>query len=151
MLKEFLIYTDFSETSRNALIYAMSYFKDIKASGRVILLNTYQIPPATPDQLVQLNDELRKKSRTGLERELREAQARLGDEHIVFDMIAHMGTMDNVIRHLVRKRGIQCIIIGSNNGHDIAQFGDTGAKLLVVRRNAIYPEPCVSELTGLSP
>lgn len=107
-----LIPTDFSVASRQAIQYAFDLLQDKKEDYRFLLLHTYLIPSAPPHQLISLHDELRKKSLEGLEKERLWAQTLNGDHSVSLETLSSMGSLENVVNHLVDNQKIDCIIMG---------------------------------------
>lgn len=70
-MKTILVPTDFSETARNAAVYAISFAKQLKA-GKIILYNAFQTPVVTDPNMALVDvvdiNELKKSSEEHLER-----------------------------------------------------------------------------------
>lgn len=137
-MRNILILTDFSEASRNALKYALSWLQDIKMPCHVLLLNTYLIPPAATDQLVHINDELRSHSLKKLQDEMRSAKNMVKDGLIDFEIVSYMGTLKNIIGHLTTEKNIHCLIAGSDNAFDTRSLQEAHCPVFIVSPHQSY-------------
>lgn len=107
-----LIPTDFSVASQLALQYGISFLQDRKEKGEILLLNTYLLPNASPDRLIDLHDELRNKSTLKLKEQVCLAQKAISDHHMSFETLSRMGSFENVIAHLAQERKVDGVIFG---------------------------------------
>jgi nucleotide-binding universal stress UspA family protein len=116
-VKSALLPVDFSQNSRKLVEEALSYLQERKAPCRVLLLNTYLIPRTPFDRLLEVHDELRKKSTNGLEEELERIRAIMTSPEIAFEILSYMGSLENVIVYLAEERKVDCIILGKEDGN----------------------------------
>lgn len=137
-MKTLLVPTNFSATTRNALNFAVSFSRDARLNGTVLLLNTYLVPPAAPDQLVRINDDLREASLKNLESELRAIERTVSDGSIRFETLSHLGSLKNVVDHLTTQRKIDCLVIGYDGEADLATLKSAHCPLLLVPLGARY-------------
>ncbi len=111
-MKVLLIPTDFSAASQQALQYAVSFLLNSREGGKILLLNTYLLPNAAPDRLVALHDELRNKSTQKLKEQVCFAQEKISDHQIRFETLSRMGSLENVIAHLVNEQKVDGVVLG---------------------------------------
>lgn len=118
-MRNILVTTDFSQHSTNTLQYVLRFLQDTQIPCRILLLNTYVVNHQDPDQLITLNDELKKKSLEGLEKERNEALKMLPNPNIKIETYSHLGSLNNVILQLMKKNPIDLVAMGKNEGHQI--------------------------------
>lgn len=112
-MRNILVTTDFSEHARNTLLYVLRFLKDTQIPCRILLLNTYVVSHSDPDQLITLNDELKKKSMDGLEKERKEALKGFTNSNISIETHSHLGSLNNVILQLMKKNNIDLVAMGN--------------------------------------
>lgn len=137
-MKTLLVLTNFSATTRNALDFAVAFSRGVRLNGTVVLLNTYLIPPAAPDQLVRINDDLREASLKNLESELRAIERTVSDGSIRFETLSHLGSLKNVVDHLTTQRKIDCLVVGYDGEAELAALKSAHCPLLLVPPGARY-------------
>lgn len=118
-MRNILVTTDFSLHSKNTLKYVLRFIRDTQIPCRILLLNTYVVSHKDPDQLITLNDELKKKSLEGLENERNEALKGLTNPNIEIETYSHLGSLNNVILQLMKKNSIDLVAMGKNQGHQV--------------------------------
>lgn len=133
-----LVPTDFSDTSRDALKYVLSWFKDVSVEHEVVLLNTYLVPPVPADQLVRMNDELRENSRKKLEAERDVIQQGAGSD-VRFQLLSHLGTLGNVVGYLSAKEKVDGLVVGVAEDLDFLLQSAHCPVLIVPPRSAYVP------------
>jgi hypothetical protein len=106
-----LLPTDFSLASQQAFEYTLSFLKE---SSKIFLLNTYVVPASEPEKIINIHDELRRKSKDGLQAELKRIQNKKINPALSFETLSHMGTLENVLPHLVKTRQIDFVVVGVN-------------------------------------
>jgi len=111
-VKIILIPTDFSASSKNVIECVLSFLKEVGEDYKLLLLNTYLVPTSQPEDLIAVHDELRKKSREGLEDQRKKMESANLNARISFDTLSHMGTLENVIPHIVKNHHIDCVVMG---------------------------------------
>lgn len=137
-MKNVLILTDFSDAARNALKYALSWFQDAKISCHVLLLNTYLMPQADADQLVRINDELRDRSFKKLQAEARAAESAVKGGNVDFETVSHMGTLKNIVNHIVAERKIHFLIAGDGGDLDLRSLHESRCPVFIIPARMSY-------------
>jgi hypothetical protein len=117
MMKKILITTDFSAQSRHTLGLVLNHLKDTKDVCQIILLNTYLVQYFDPELLISVNDELKIKSRAGLEQEKALAIKLNTNKNVSIEIATHIGSLNNVIQYLVRRDGIDMVAMGKEDGN----------------------------------
>lgn len=90
--------------------------KDTQEVCQIILLNTYLVKYSNPDLLISLNDELKYKSKVGLEIEKSIAQKMISNEKIKIATASHIGSLTNVMQNLIKKEKIDLVAMGKDSG-----------------------------------
>ena len=114
-VKILLIPTDFSAASQQALNYGLSYLQERRAEGKILLLNTYLLPSASPNQLVAIHDELRNKSIQRLQDQISLQVSpikNIRSSKVTFETLSRMGTLENVIVHIAQEEQVDSVILG---------------------------------------
>lgn len=111
-MKTILVPTDFSEASRAALQWVITFFQDVQTPCRVLLLHTYLVPAVAPADLVRLNDEMKRKSLDGLREQIGTVAARIRGTSLTIDPVSHMGSLKNVISHIAQEHQVDLVVIG---------------------------------------
>ena len=114
-MKTILFPTDFSENCQKALDEVISYLQKKDQPSRVLLLHTYLPPPTPFHDLLKVHDTLRQDSIKALEKEIQRIKAVM-DLKISFEALSYLGTLENVIAHLVGEKKIDEIILGNDKG-----------------------------------
>lgn len=132
-MKTVLIPTNFSFCAQNALKFTLSFFQKTTAQYRILLLNTYLIPPLHPSQIIETHDELKQKSMEMLEKERKMAEKLNRNQNISFDILSSMGTLENVMAYLIESHQVDCVIMGVGNNKKGPHLLDRlGCPLLMV-------------------
>lgn len=119
-MKNVLITTDFSSDSRYTLEYVLDFLGLTTVPSRILLLNTYVVQlTGDPLQLVSMNDELKKTSKSLLEKEIQWARTYCTNPLITFECASHMGTLNNVILNILRREKIDLVAMGKSNGNHV--------------------------------
>ncbi len=113
-MKIILVPTDFLDASRKALQQALLFAKLCSEECKILLLNTYLIPASAPSQLVQVHDDLRKKSQEKLKEELQWIQKEKASTQLSFEILSYLGSLENVLSNLSEERHIDYIFLGTN-------------------------------------
>jgi nucleotide-binding universal stress UspA family protein len=121
-MKNVLLPTDFSSQSRYSLEYVLGFLQHTMVPSRVLLVNTYILQmSADPLHLVSINDELKKKSKGLLDKEVFWARAHCLNPLVTIEAASHMGTLNNVILNLLRREDIDLVAMGKGNGNHVDQ------------------------------
>jgi nucleotide-binding universal stress UspA family protein len=118
-MKRILIATDFSCHSKYTITYVLSFLQDTKIPCKITLLNTYMVQQTDPNQVILHNDELKKKSKAGLEKERDEAIGKVENPNISIDVASHMGSLNHVILQLLNKNEVDLVAMGKNGGRNV--------------------------------
>lgn len=118
-MKRILIPTDFSGHSKHTIQYVISLFKDINTPCKISLIHTYKVQQTDPDKVIYENDEMKKRSRSALEEERDEAMKLISNANISIDISSHMGSLNNVVEHLLQKEKIDLVVMGKNKGKHV--------------------------------
>lgn len=113
-MRVLLIATDFSQAAGAAIRYAVDFFEDCASFCHVILLNTYLIPSTPANQLVAVNDEMKKKSLEGLKKECKAAQELIKGEKMTFEILTQMGSLESVMVHVVEDKKVDLAIMATD-------------------------------------
>jgi hypothetical protein len=116
-MKKVLITTDFSAQSRHTLEVVLNLLKETHEQCQIIILNTYLVKYSDPERLISLNDELKIKSKTGLEIEKAAAVRLNTNQHVSIETTSHIGTLNNVIQYLIKRDGIDMVAMGKEDGN----------------------------------
>lgn len=121
-MKNVLLPTDFTPQSRYSLEYVLDFLRHTTVPSRILLVNTYIVQlNGDPSQLVTSNDELKKKSKTLLEKEVLWAKSHCMNPLLTIEYSCHMGTLNNVILNLLRREKIDLVAMGKGNGNHVEQ------------------------------
>jgi hypothetical protein len=112
-MKNILIPTDFSQTSQDTFESIVSFLHESQIPCRILLLNTYIVQETDPHLVIQLNDEMKEKSRQGLERSCQDIRKLTTNPNITIETASHMGSLSNVIYQLLKKMKIDLVAIGA--------------------------------------
>lgn len=153
-MKRILLPTDFSEISKNAILYALNLFKDIPCE--FFLLNVFRIPYVTNEefmgndvsQLAILEEELHNSSRKGME-ELLDTLPK--NKNHKFYKISDYNLFVNAVQNVVDEKKIELIVMGtkgatgakeifmgSNTGNVIL---NTTSNIIAVPENTVFKKP----------
>jgi nucleotide-binding universal stress UspA family protein len=113
-MKTLLMVTDFSQAAGTVLRAAVDFFGDCTAFCHIILLNTYLIPATPANQLVAVNDEMKKKSLEGLKKECKVAQELIKDKKMTFEILTQMGSLESVMVHIVEDKKVDLAIMATD-------------------------------------
>ena len=93
--------------------------QDTQIPCHITLVNTYMVQQTDPSQVIELNDQLKRKSKTGLEQELISAQTKVKNPLITLDIVSHMGSLNNVVLQLIRNQAYDLVAMGKNGGKHV--------------------------------
>lgn len=102
--------------------YVLDFLKHSIAPARILLVNTYIVEMnSDPSQLVSLNDELKRKSKSSLELEVQWAKSFCLNPLVSIEVASHMGSLNNVILNILRREKIDLVAMGKGNGNHVEQ------------------------------
>lgn len=131
-MKRILFPTDFSENARNAIVFALSLFKNEPCE--FFLLNTFQVGSSglittmsrtNQTRLYQITKEASKK---GLQNELKFIDEHYDNPKHKFNILMWVSTLTNAVRQVVFDKDIDYLIMGTK--------GATGLKEIFMGSNA---------------
>lgn len=138
-MKNIIVPTDFSETAKNAAIYAAQFAKQVQAD-KIILYNAYQQPVVTdpnmtPVELIDFN-ELKNISNAGLEHFKTFLQPY--SANIEIEGFSEYATLQNGIDDVCKNHNADAIVMGVTGGGTIDEVL-MGSNAVSVARHSIIP------------
>src|SRR5665647_862696 len=118
-MKRILVTTDFSCHSKHTIDYVLNFLCETQIPCQLLLVNTYMVQQTDPKQVILLNDELKKKSKEGLEREREEAMKKVTNPRISIDVISHMGSLKNIIMQMLKTDKMDLVAMGKDGGKNV--------------------------------
>jgi hypothetical protein len=115
-MKSILIVTDFSSASKSNLDRVLRLLEQEPNPCEVVLLNTYMVQSTDPDRVIALNDELKKRSCANLEKERQTLLRWLPPGGHIVRIASHIGSVQHVIQHMLKKQNFDLVILGSHLG-----------------------------------
>jgi nucleotide-binding universal stress UspA family protein len=115
-MKKILVATDFTEESKEAIDYAVNLLKESPDGGQILLINTYLVQQTDPREILSLNDELRKRSKEGLELEKKAVVRALDNEQVSVSVGSHIGSLINVISNLIYTDDFDLVVMKNRGG-----------------------------------
>lgn len=128
-MKRILIATNFSAHSGCTIKYVLNLFKDTQIPCHILLVNTYMVQQTDPLQVILVNDELKSRSKQNLETEKVCALALIDQAAITIETSSHLGTLKNVVQHLLQKDKIDLVAMGKNGGRHVETVANLLKKL----------------------
>ncbi|MCC6273965.1 MAG: universal stress protein [Deltaproteobacteria bacterium] len=113
-MKKVLIPTDFTPAARRALHFGVSIFETSGVGAKLILVHTFPFLVNASNSWVEVHDEWKRNSAKSFADVLEEARRIYSPKHVSFETLSFIGSLGNVLVHLVRDRGIDCVIWGTD-------------------------------------
>jgi nucleotide-binding universal stress UspA family protein len=114
-VKTILIPTDFSGASKSLLKFGLPFLQNTQEEFKVLLLNTFQVPYANPNEMVASHDELKRKSQERLLEEVGQLKKEINSHlKVSFEALPFLGSLENVIWHVAREEKADLVILGVN-------------------------------------
>lgn len=139
-MNSILVPTDFSETSRNAGLYAVSLAEDLGIQ-KIILYNAYQAPisadPSMPAVQLFDIDVLKKTSTDGLER-FREQLQSACTKPMLFETKAEFQLLTSGVEELCRQQQIDAVVMGITGGSKVEEVL-IGSNTISVAKHVTIP------------
>lgn len=114
-MKTILVPTDFSETAKNAAVYAISFAKQVRAD-KIILYNAFQTPVVTDPNMALVDvidiDELKKNSEDHLERFKTILLPFCAETQITIETLSEYGMVSVDITEICDNNKIDVIVMG---------------------------------------
>jgi len=146
-MKYVLLLTDFSDTARNAIIYALDMLK--KEELYFKLVNTYDLEFSGSPYVMQVKDELAEESLKGLRNELQLIHRLFPKAKI--ELASRFGPLIEVIRKEIKDYNPDLIVLGNKGESAIEHFllgsnayeiiKNINTPLLVVPKGARFAKP----------
>jgi len=113
-VKKVLIPTDFSPAAQRALHFGVSIFETSGVGAKLILVHTFPFPVSASNSWVEVHDAWKRNSAKSFAEQLEEVRRVYAPKNVSFETLSFIGSLDNVLVHLVRERGIDCVIWGTD-------------------------------------
>jgi len=117
-MKHVLLLTDFSDSARNATIYALEMLKKEKLYFK--LVNTYDLEFSGSPYVMQVKDELATESLKGLKNELRLLHRLFPDARIEIE--SHFGSLVEVVFREVKEFEPDLVVLGNKGESSLERF-----------------------------
>lgn len=146
-MKRILLLTDFSDTARNAAIYALKMFENEKVYFD--LLNSYDLEFSGSPYIMQVKEELAQESLKGLKNELSVLHRRFPNARI--ELASRFGSLLDVVKNEVSDFKPELIVLGcrgetalenfllGSNAYEVVK--NVEAAMLVVPKHAKFKKP----------
>lgn len=133
-MKTILIPTDFSQTARNAFIYAVNLFGIDK---KYVLLNTYEEPYSTSASMISLQEILHESSLEGLNEELQALKREFKNEKLNIQLVSEYGSTVEGVEYTAKTHKADIIVMGTTGAS-----GVKGVMIGSVASAVIQNAPC---------
>jgi nucleotide-binding universal stress UspA family protein len=146
-MKRILLLTDFSDTARNAAMYALKMFENEKVYFD--LLNAYDLEFSGSPYIMQVKEELAQESMKGLKNELQLLHRRFPNARV--ELASRFGSLIDVVRQEIADYLPDLIVMGcrgetalenfllGSNAYEVIKNID--APILVVPKHAKFKKP----------
>lgn len=143
-MKRILLLTDFSETARNACLYALEMFREHKF--QFVLLNAYDIEFSGSPYIMQVKEEMAEESAKGLKKELAVLHAEHPNARI--ELASRFGPLVEVLHREMDELKPDLFVLGcrgesalenfllGSNAYDVIK--NIQHPMLVIPKNAVY-------------
>ncbi len=121
-MRKILITTDFTPQAEKNVELVIDLLKDIRSEVSVLLLNTYLPPRTEPARVIELNDELKKKSREGLAQAKENALASNKNPLVKIETASHLGSLFNVVHNLLGPEKYATVSFCESGAEKIAEL-----------------------------
>jgi nucleotide-binding universal stress UspA family protein len=143
-----LVPTDFSDNAYVAIRYACHLA--LKHKAKIILMNSFVIPPSSTKVMINFTDVLEEDSKKGLDKELIKIKKETAFNAIDIKLLSSFGSITEAIKKAEKANEIDLIIMGTAGASDLSNrlFGSNttnaikNAKqpILVIPKDSIYSE-----------
>jgi len=143
-MKTILLLTNFSETSRNAIInYLKVYAQSVREDAEFILLNTYKRIKTGQSQMVRFEEILAQYSKHDLEREVLKIHEIPELQSIKIVTHSEYGDLVDVVEKINRKKGVDLIVMGTKGSNLLKELllGSDTDRLIRLSKNPILVIP----------
>ena len=122
-MKTIVLLTNFSETSRKAIIsYLKVYNQHVQEECKLILLNTYKRIKTGQSQMVRFEDVLAQYSKQDLEKEIKIIQAIPGLQNLSIEPLSEYGDLVNVVEKIDQEKGIDLVVMGTKGSNLVREL-----------------------------
>lgn len=121
-MKRVLVPTDFSKHASHTLEYILDLFEETQAPCRILLLNTYIFQQTDPNQVLIINDEMKRKSKEALALQKENALSKIKNPNIIIETISQLGSLNNVVHQLLQKGEVDLVAMGKDTGRHLEQI-----------------------------
>lgn len=143
-MKNIILTTDFSDSARNSILYAIEFFGDNDVA--YTLVNAYSEPQIDKDFLIKIRDILEKKSIRGLQDEYVFIKNCFPSMKLRIDQQSIFGEFPDIVSSLTMKKKFNYIVKGANGkqagwyiGSEVkSMVQKSKVPILVIPKNAKY-------------
>lgn len=97
----------------------LELLKDVQSPCKILLVNTYIVQHTDPSKIIFLNDELKLKSKEGLEKQRNETLKLITNPNITIEVASHMGSLRNVLHQILDSTKYDLVVMGKNGGKHV--------------------------------
>ena len=150
MNKKIVIPIDFSDTSRNALHYALSFLGKDKSD--IYLLNAFEPPHMGSGMLISINDILEKESKSALNQEINKLKEANKINGYHFETISENGNLVGSLKKWSKKIKFDYVMLGTNGAAGIkgALFGSNASEVIDCAEIPVMTIPAEAKFNGLN-
>ncbi|MBN2166965.1 MAG: universal stress protein [Marinilabiliaceae bacterium] len=145
-MKRILLLSDFSDTARNAAMYAL---KMMENEAKFFLLNAYDLEFSGSPYIMQVKEELAAESLKGLKNELALIRRRYPDAKV--ELLSLFGSLLEVLKNEVNKNHYDLIVLGCRGESALENFllgsrayeviKNIEAPILLIPKHAKFKKP----------
>lgn len=110
-MKRILIPTDFSNTSLENIQSVLNSLRETSHTTEILLLNTYIVQQTDPSLVIGLLDQMKRESKSNLERIRGQILETLSNPHISVSTASHLGSLKNVIMQFLQKDSFEQLAV----------------------------------------
>jgi len=122
-MKTIVLLTNFSETSRKAIIgFLKVYRRHVKEKSKIILLNTFKRIKTGQSQMVRFEDVLEQYSKQDLQSELKVIHTTYGLKKLEIEPRSEYGDLVDVVEKIEREQGIDLIVMGTKGSNLVREL-----------------------------
>ena len=121
-MRKILITTDFSPQASQTIEHVLKLLQGSDSAVSVLLLNTYLLPKADPSKVIEMNDELKRRSRDGLAESLQKAEAENSNPLVSIQTASHLGSLFNVVQNLMGQEKYETVSFCEGGPQKVAEL-----------------------------
>ena len=147
-MKTILVPTDFSNNAYKAITYACNLA--LKYKSKIILMNSFVIPPSSSMVMINFTDLLEGDSKKGLDTELVKIRNQSNFDSIDIELLSSFGSITEAIKKAENANEIDLIIMGTTGASDLSNrlFGSNTTNVIKNATQPILVIPKGSEYSG---